>query len=214
MTITTYYPGFQSSWNITSNTFVPGSSGQPWESTTKGYQKANATYAILYAFEPDWGWLKERENVLDSYLTQGLDSGSRQVVSETLNIMGLNWQMQCASVERTLAQQIGVSPMFYHRIGRMSQESGYGYYVDMYMAVTGSTSSSSQNDNHQVRWIDEVSYFDSAMEHGLIEQLQSAGLVGASTVKMLELGNANNTNGPIYLADNANWSATQTNLTG
>ena len=35
-------------------------------------------------------------------------------------------------------------------------------------------------------------YFGSAMEHGMIEQLQSTGdLVAASTIKMLQLANTN-----------------------
>jgi hypothetical protein len=44
----------------------------------------------MYAFEPDWGWLQQRENKLDAYLQAGFTNGSRQVTSETLNIMGLN----------------------------------------------------------------------------------------------------------------------------
>jgi len=205
VTITTYYPGFQSSWNTTSNTFIPGGAGQPWESSSKQYQNANATYAILYAYEPDWGWLQERQRQLDAYRQQGLADTSRQVVSETLNIMGLNWQMQVETIEKILAQKIGVCPMFYHRIGRMSQETGYGYYVDIYMATVASISSSNQNDNHSVRWIDEVCYFGSAMEHGLIEQLQATNLVGASTIKILELANTNHQ--AVYLANSTNWSA-------
>ncbi len=205
VTITTYYPGFQSGWNTTSNTFIPGGAGQPWESSSKGYENANATYAILYAYEPDWGWLQERQRQLDAYRQQGLADTSRQVVSETLNIMGLNWQMQVEAIEKILAQKIGVCPMFYHRIGRMSQETGYGYYVDIYMATVASISSSNQNDNHSVRWMDEVCYFGSAMEHGLIEQLQATNLVGASTIKILELANTNHQ--AVYLANSTNWSA-------
>jgi RHS repeat-associated protein len=205
VTITTYYPGFQSGWNTTSNTFIPGGAGQPWESSSKGYENANATYAILYAYEPDWGWLQERQRQLDVYRQQGLADTSRQVVSETLNIMGLNWQMQVETIEKILAQKIGVCPMFYHRIGRMSQETGYGYYVDIYMATVASISSSNQNDNHSVRWMDEVCYFGSAMEHGLIEQLQATNLVGASTIKILELANTNHQ--AVYLANSTNWSA-------
>ncbi len=61
----------------------------PTRPTTNAYQRTNATYAMLYAFEPDWGWLQQRQNKLDAYLQQGLTNGSRQVTSETLNVMGL-----------------------------------------------------------------------------------------------------------------------------
>ena len=63
---------------------------------TNSYQRTNATYALIYAFEPDWGWLQQRQNKLDAYLQQGLTNGSRQVVSETLNVMGLDWMLQTA----------------------------------------------------------------------------------------------------------------------
>ncbi|MDR3562927.1 MAG: RHS repeat-associated core domain-containing protein [Negativicutes bacterium] len=203
VTITTYYPGFSSSWNASQNTFAPGAPGQYWETTSKGYLKANATYAISYAYEPDWAWLQQRQKKLDAYRQQYPDT-SRQVVSETLNIMALNWQLQVEAVEQALARQIGVSPAFYHRIGRMSQETGYGYYVDVYMAWAQSTSTSYQYDDHVGRWIDLIGYFGSAMEHGLIEQLQNANLKGASTVKILELANTNHQ--AIYFADGTNWT--------
>lgn len=208
--ITTYYPGFLSSWDTSLNTFIPGPSGQQWEWKTNSYQNANATYAILYAFDPDWGWLQEREKKLEAYRQQYSDT-SPQVVGETLNVMGLDWQIQVEAVQRIIARNVGVLGSFRHRIGRMAQEKNYGYYVDVYMAEADSTSSSSMTDNHPVRWLDECGFFGSAMEHGLIEQQQSTNLIGASTVKILELANASYH--AIYLANTNNWSTIQTNLT-
>src|SRR5882724_3524813 len=211
VTMTAYYPGFQSSWNTTSNTFIPGGPGQPWESATTGYRSANANYTILYAFEPDdWGWLRERQNKLDAYLAQGLTNGTRQVTTETLNVMGLNWQIQVELLNRIVARRAGVSPMFYHRIGRMGQETGHGYYVDVFWGVQASSSSSNKNDDHVVRWFDQWCYVGSAMEHGLIEQQQSTNLVAGSTVKMLELANTNHQ--AIYFADSTNWATVQLKL--
>ena len=45
----------------------------------------------------------------------------------------------------------------------------------------------------------------SALEHGIIEQLQNTNLVGASTVKMLQIANTNGQ--PVYLANSGNWSS-------
>ena len=50
-----------------------------------------------------------------------------------------------------------------------------------------------------------VAYFASALEHGIIEQLQNSNLVGASTVKMLQIANTNGQ--AIYLANSDNWSS-------
>ena len=44
----------------------------------------------------------------------------------------------------------------------------------------------------------------------MIEQLQSTGLVAASTIKMCQLANANHK--AIYLANSSNWSSVQTHL--
>jgi RHS repeat-associated protein len=48
------------------------------------------------------------------------------------------------------------------------------------------------------------------MEHGLIEQLQSTNLIGASTIKILELANTNHE--AVYMANSTNWSAIQGHL--
>jgi len=55
---------------------------------------------------------------------------------------------------------------------------------------------SDQTANNQV--FDVSSYIWSAMEHGIIEQLQNSNLVAASTVKMLQIANTNSQ--AIYMA--------------
>jgi RHS repeat-associated protein len=208
-----YYPTLncshpRGSWNTTNNTFNWGTLQQAVN--TQPYKAANASYAILYCFDPDWGWLQERQKQLEAYQQQGLSATSRQVVTETLNVMGLNWQLQVHNMSQMLAKQIGVLPRFFHRIGRMSQESGAGYYVDVYMISSGSYSTSNAGDNHESTWFDLFAYFGSAMEHGVIEQLQSANLVAASTIKMLQLANANHE--AIYLVNTTNWPAVKSHL--
>ncbi len=141
---------------------------------------------------------------------QAYTNGSRQVASETLNIMGLNWMLQTAQTERMLAAQLGVLPQFFHRLGRMAQETGHGYYVDVYMQMNGEYPSGGKDAAHiQISntYFDLWTYFFSALEHGIIEQLQNTNLVGASTVKMLEIANTNGQ--AVYLASSTNWSGIQ-----
>ena len=202
-----------SKWNTTNNTFVSGG----WVFQQGATYYAHSSYAILYAFEPDWGWLQERQRQLALYRQQGLSDTSRQVVTETLNIMGLTWQLQTEYLGRALAAQIGVLPMYYEKMGRMAQENGKGYYVDVYLATSGSCSSTGQActpacDRNAGEWLELGAYFGSAMEHGMIEQLQSSNLVAASTVKMLQLANTNHQ--AIYLACSTNWATVKTKLTG
>jgi RHS repeat-associated protein len=200
-------------WNAGNNTLTYNPANFANHTVTNSYQSTNATYALLYAFEPDWGWLQQRENKLDAYLQAGYTNGSRQVTSETLNIMGLNWMLQTAQVGQLMAPQLGILPQYFHRLGRMAQEGGKGYYVDVYMQFTGEYSSGGNDAAHiQLRnsWFDLWSFFASSLEHGIIEQMQNTNIVGASTVKMLEIANTNGQ--AVYLASSANWSSIQGSL--
>jgi hypothetical protein len=201
-------------WNFTNNTITRVPSVADFN-VTNVYQSTNATYALVYAFEPDWGWLQERQNQLNAYMREGFTNTSRQVVSETLNVMGLDWMLQTEAAEQMLADQQGIIPQFHHRFGRMGQENGRGYYIDIYMQDSGEASANGADTNNldiEYRHADLWSYFFSAFESGLIEQLQNSNLVAASTVKMLEIANTNGQ--AVYLASNGNWSAISGNLSG
>ena len=174
VTLTVTHP--VGTWNTSNNTFVPNPANGFNSTVTNPYQSTNSSYAIMYAFEPDWGWLQERENKLDSYLAEGLTNTSRQVTCETLNIMGLNWMLQTENCQNLIGDQLGILPMYYHRLGRMGQELDRGYYVDVYMQITGEYPNSG-DDPPQVELSNE--YFDldaflwqCRLEHGLIEELQ------------------------------------------
>jgi RHS repeat-associated protein len=180
---------------------------------TNSYQRTNATYALVYAFEPDWGWLRDRQNRLDAYRQQGLADTSLQVVAETLNVMGLSWMLQTDYAERALAAQLGILRQYHHRVGRMAQEGGRGYYVDAYMQCSGEASDAgldAANTYREDQHFDLTGFFGSALEHGLIEQLQATNLTGASTVKMLQIANTNGQ--AIYLASGTNWTSVRSHL--
>ena len=192
-------------WNNTSNVLVDTGSGD--QLITNLCQCTNATYVLAYAFEPDWGWLQQRQNQLDNYRQQGLPDTSRQVVSETLNIMGMNWLLQTASVEQLLAGQLGILPQYGYRFGRVAQEAGHGYYIDVGNAYGDFPNSGvdTVSQNHQAAHTDLNAYFASALEHGIIEQFQPSNLVAASTVKMLQIANTNGQ--AVFLASSTNWTS-------
>jgi RHS repeat-associated protein len=196
------------SWNWTNNTLIPDGSFDV--SMTNSYQCTNAIYALTYAFDPDWGWLQAREDKLDAYRQQGLSNTSRQVMSETLNIMGLTWMLQTDRAGQALAAQLGVLQQAHHRLGRMAQEAGRGYYVDVYNQLAGFCQTDGRDAagfDRQARDFDLFTYFGSALEHGIIEQLQTSNLVAASTVKMLQIASTNSQ--AVYLATANNWASNQ-----
>ncbi len=196
-------------WNSTTQTPIDaGPSAGFDKGSTNAYQCTNSSYAVMYGFEPNQYWLQERQRKLDIYLAEGLPNTSRQVTTETLNVMGLGWMVQTELAQLLLCQEWGQLEENQHRFGRMGQEASRGYYVDVYLQsdgtlpTTGANTSDFGNEN-QV--FDVQSYIDSAMEHGIIEQLQSSNLVAASTVKMLDIANSNSQ--PVYLASSANWTS-------
>ena len=210
-TLTINHP--RGSWDVTNNVFIQG-----WY-TLSGPETyyPNSSYAISYVFDPDWGWLQARQKKLEGYHAQGLANTNRSVVTETLNVMALTWQLEVGDLSTAIGVQAGVLPMFYQRIGRMAQEAGRGYYVDVAYMTSGSPSSTGNTcgsyncDPNEGEWFDQFAYFASAMEHGMIEQLQSSNLVAGSTVKVIEMANTNHQ--AIYIANSSNWSAVQNQLT-
>jgi RHS repeat-associated protein len=80
--------------------------------------------------------------------------------------------------------------------------------VDVYLQQDSTFPSTGYNTSDQTaesQAFDVGNYVWSAMEHGIIEQLQNSNLVAASTVKMLEVANTNSQT--VYLASNANWTS-------
>lgn len=199
-------------WNTTSN--FPVDTGVSDQRSTNAYQTTNASYAIMYAFEANPAWLTERQQKLDAYLAAGYTNGSRQVTTETLNVMGLGWMVQTELAHELLCQEWGQLPENQHRFGRMGQEAGSGYYIDVYMQLDGTFSSTGyySPDIANNEEFDVSSYFWSAMEHGIIEQLQNSNLLAASTVKMIEIASTNSQ--AVYLASSANWNSVKGHLTG
>jgi RHS repeat-associated protein len=182
---------------------------------TSNYQRTNSSYAITYAFEASPQWLQERQQQLDAYQSAGYASTSRQVTTETLNVMALNWMLQTELSDDLLAQQSGQLEQNHYRLGRMGQETGRGYYVDVYMELTGvfpATGIGTADFINDNQFFDVSTYLASAMEHGVIEQLQSSNIVAASTVKMIEIASTNSQ--PIYMANSANWSSVSGSLVG
>ena len=190
-------------WDYTTNALID--TGLDDQSTTNVCQRTSSTYVMAYAFEPDWGWLHKRQNQLDAYRMSGLTNGSRQVVSETLNILGLSWVLETADVNQILASQMSMLSQNHHTIGRVGQESA-GFFIDIHK-TPGDFPNSGIDDavsqDNSIREPDLAAYFSSALESGIIEQLQPTN-TAASTVKMLEIANTNHQ--AVFLASITNWA--------
>jgi hypothetical protein len=180
----------------------------PDKSETKSYQKNDSfAYAILYGFSPSGRLLQKRQDQLNAYLDQGLADDSKEVRSELLNVMGLTWLYQTELATQLLAARNGMSALHHHRFGRMGQEEGL--YVDVGLQQSGSQALDGVRDDGFDNVFHLGSLFASAMEHGVIEQMQP-GSSAVSTVNLLR--EANRTGKKLYRADSNNWSSVNTVL--
>lgn len=172
-----------------------------------------ARYALTYSFNPTAELLKGRQDQLDSYRRSGLPDSSREIVTETLNVIGLTWLHQTELIERAIGGKTNCDPLYHHRMGRVSQESGY--YIDVDLQFDGIYSLDG-NLALQNQAFDSVNYYASAMEHGVIEQMQGAASPSVSTVKLLKLSNeqAAGARKTFYANSQSTWNTVRPSLVG
>ena len=170
-----------------------------------------STYVIISEFggSRDGKLLQQRQRHLDALRASGLADNSREVLTETLNVMGQTWMRQTTLSDDLLAEIADVITIRHHRFGIMAQETGY--YVDV-KSQQGSNISRhglTANANAVFR---AGNFLASALEHGMLEQVQGVDRPAVSTVRLLNLANQNGDK--IFSANSANWSAIRPQLAG
>lgn len=167
-------------------------------------------YVLTYGFNPSQDLLRARQEQLDSYRRAGLSDTSREVVTETLNIIGLTWLHESELLLRMIAGKTNCDPVFHHRIGRVAQSSSY--FIDVDLQYYG-LFSLDNNNTLMLQAADTWNYFMSAMEHGSIEQLQGLTNPAVSTVKLIRLGSQQAAGSrKIFYATPSTWSSIQSQL--
>ena len=197
------------SWDFANQTLSGGRSYSPGSAVA--FIRTNSYYALVFGFRATKERLEQRQRVLDAYRHQGLADTNRFVICETLNIAGINFLLQTELAAEVLSAHLDMASYFPFRLGRMGQELHRGYYLDMFhqQAVFIPRAGGATNNLIQLfKMADLWSYFGSANEHGLIEQMQSSNLVAASTIKMLY--RANETGSKIFLVSTNNWKVNAT----
>ncbi len=161
--------------------------------------KRGGSYSLVYGFSGSTEKrLIQRQRKLDEFIANGLALDSNEVVTETLNILGLNWIEQTQKIKNIDDKLTASKSIFHHRIGRVSQEDSF--YVDI-AGQAASTITKLVTPPYGSAVTRSSSAFLSAMEHGVVEQLQ--GVNSASTSKMLELSSESSET--LYLANATNY---------
>ena len=192
-------------------------------SETKTYRRTTASgdpcsYAIIYGFNASARLLAKRQEQLKAYKDANKADDSREVRTELLNIMGLTWLNQSEICSRLLAAKNSVLGIYHHRFGRMGQEAGF--YVDVGLQRSGHQADDGLNDTGRIDNVFHLgSLFWSAMEHGVIQQMQikDDGITpydAVSTVNILRTANGGVNGQKLFLARSSNWDVIKTSLTG
>ena len=192
------------------------------QAETKNYLKQTSggeacSYAIIYGFDVSERLLAKRQEQLKAYKDAGKADDSREVRTELLNIMGLTWLYQSSLAHRLLASQNRIIPVFHHRFGRMAQEAGF--YVDVGLQYSDDrTDDGIMDDGRYDNAFQLGSLFASAMEHGVIQQMQvkadGSPYDAVSTVNILRAANGGTGGQKLFLARSSNWASIKPLLTG
>ena len=196
------HPYYEFVYNFSTGQFETTNQGRGDQEEFKTYQKSDDNaYTFVYGFGSPGKHLRKRQEQLDAYRREGISDTDERIKTEILNVMGLTWMMQTELSDFLIASQLNINRAYSHRFGRVSQEDNF--FIDIGLQIQG-LSSQSGIDSDEKAFLALASFFGSAMEHGVMEQLQGASVNAVSTVKMVSLANENNVK--IYQADSTNWS--------
>lgn len=189
--------------------YVNSGFGRNDQKETKPYLKGNSyNYAFVYSFANAEKLSRKRQEVLDAYRRDGLAESDWRVRTEVLNIMGLQWYDQTWKQQCVSAPLFSMLPMMHHRFGRVAQEQSY--FIDVGLQASAE-SNRNQDISLERKFFQYGGFVASAMEHGVIEQMQGEDKNAASTVKMIHLANQQGLS--IYRSTPTNWTTIRPLLT-
>lgn len=171
--------------------------------------KRTGSYVLASAFggDRDSSLLAERQRYLDQLTLHGAANGSREVLSETLNVIGLGWMQQTQLASDLLGAVSDHRVLQHHRFGIVGQEDGYFIDVKAQFSPVLPQSSTAVSGAFQASGL-----IASALEHGVLEQSQGAAQAALSTVKIFALNNQSGQK--FFLANSGNFGSIQGQLSG
>ncbi len=191
---------------ITINHPYAADGGTYADQTSGDYKlKRGSSYVIISEFGGSTAGLllEQRQRLLDELRAGGFTDTSREVLTESLNIMGQTWMKQSTLSDSLLAEIADVINIRHHRFGIMAQEGSYYVDVKTQFLSTISRHGSTADAGAAFR---AIGFMESAMEHGVLEQLQGLDHPAVSTVRLMHIANMAGTNNKIFLANDTTWA--------
>ena len=174
----------------------------------ESFRKGNTfVYNITYGYSDASALLSKRQGVYADKLasakstagnfdsdgkfivTNGnLNITQKDLLAEGLNVMGLTWMSQTYKSNQAISNAHGCFSQYRHRMGKVAQEEGF--YIDVKLQLS-ETMSSTLNLTDSMAAFRLSSFYASAMEHGVIQQLQD-GAEAISTTNIFHYANTRN----------------------
>lgn len=132
--------------------------------------------------------IKQRRDELAVALLEGHPPLSEPVLGQSLWLAGLTYFHQGNRYQALLNRLAGTVSATHHQLGLLGQGKGYFMNIPMYSASVHPTGPDPSRLGVSFRL---GNMMRSAFEHGTLEQLQSGSCPAVSTVKLIQMNNAN-----------------------
>jgi RHS repeat-associated protein len=143
--------------------------------------------------------MARRQAIIAEYQRQGLAVNSREIRTESLNLLGIGLMAQVESALNLLSRMSRFEPILHDTLGVIHQTEAFG--VDFPLAV--SFVPRDDNDAKRFNNLRVATVFTSAMEHGVIDQ-NYPSLYAMSAARYVRRNN--DLGKKTYLATSANYS--------
>lgn len=150
---------------------------------------ANETRVITYGLSYGPGRIGDAEHGL-RLVEQAAPSAARerQLVAERLNLIGLRWFSMMQAADHTLHDIVGENGFAHHSLGFFSQGARLGLDIGYVMRSTYRQSGKNADDHTTLL---ASSFYGSALEHGILDQLNVEPFAASSAVRSVTAANRN-----------------------
>lgn len=163
------------------------SSGGLFADQTASFRlKSGDRYVISHSFNTaSRSLLAHRNRLFGGALAQAGSSGEEVLLGEALWLIGLSWHHQTTLLQQLVDALADVITIDHHQMGVIGQETGY--FVDLPLNFSSVSSRTGQSDIRAPFRVQTL--MASALEHGVLEQLQGSDFPAVSTIELLGASN-------------------------
>ena len=150
--------------------------------------KSGGAYVLAHSFGLTTKTLIAQRKAIFESLQRAGPGQEQAVLDESLWLIGLLWQHQSLRLGELLEPLADIRLLRHHQAGLIGQEEGY--FVDLPLNFSSNVSLSAESRPDAAFRVQTL--MGSALEHGILEQLQGSDRPAVSTVALLHASNSQN----------------------